>query len=283
MDCRDPLASLVAFHANGTLGAEDRERVEAHLGGCAECREEYELARAAREEMGSGSHELRDHVQAQLLAEYADRPQSLETETLEWVESHLAACEVCESVLPALRGTSSVRTDEEESAAGGGRLWRFLAGTILRPAPALAYLLLAMAGVYWFATSDRGSLDEPAGLLSPAVHLYGEIAMRGGDDEAPPVRLEPVDDAPFRLALHTDLDPEDLSSEAGPLRLLLRRGGDVLWSARVEPGSIPPDGVLEMTLQPGRLPRDVPLEVALLPVPGAEPPLFSQRIILPRR
>ena len=288
MDCPDPIATLLAFHANGTLSEEDGNRVEAHLAGCIECRALLGLARLARAGMSTGFDPAR-HVQAQLLAEFVETPEALGEETRAWVASHLQGCDVCASVVPVLRGLPAVARGETRDvgrssvAAPPARLWELLKATVLRPVPAMAYLAIAAIGVVWILRGGgTGPVEpDPAALLPAPIPVHGEIAMRGGETASSPLRIVAPPGAQVRLALRTDLDPEETSPSAPRLRLVLRRGGDVLWSATVDPGAIPADGVLEMTLQPARLPWEVPLELALeRDASGDQPPLFLKRIVL---
>ena len=288
MDCPDPIASQIAFYANGTLSEEERRKVEVHVAGCSECRAALGLAQLAREAMGSG-FDPGSHVQAQLLAEYVDGSPALGEETRAWITAHLEGCDVCASVVPVLRSIPGGAHDEavvakaSNAAAAASSLWELLKGTVLHPVPALAYLMLVAFGLVWVARTGGPATIErgPAALLPPPVAVHGEIGMRGAPAASPPQRLEAVRGDSLRLALHTDLDPEETSPGALPLRLVLRRGSDVLWSALVEPESIPADGVLEMTLEAARVPRNVPLEVVLQrDSGGGQMPLFLKRIIV---
>ncbi len=283
MSCPDPAAKLLAFLANGTLDETQRLQVEAHVAGCDECRRLLGLARAAREQMRDPEFDPEAHVQAQLLAEYVDRPEALEVEPRAWVASHLQACDVCASAVTTLRSMAAPpQTLKPERGSRG--LWSLLAGTILRPLPALAYLLVAAAGLTWIArTPGPAPLppQPPAGLLPAPVSIREEISMRGGGNAPEPVRVPVKPGGPVRLALQTDLDPEDTAPGAPPLHLALRRGETTLWSTAVAPDSIPPDGVLEVVLQPGALPLAVPLELTLTAgTGGGRTPLFARSIVL---
>jgi hypothetical protein len=286
MSCTDPAASLLVFHANGTLVAEERRRVEAHAEGCSECRALLGLATLARGEMADPGFDPVEHVQAQLLSEFVETPEALGEETRAWVASHLQLCDVCASVVPVLRGLDAetgARPMGEASPTALVRLWETLKATILRPIPALAYLAVALIGVVWILRGGGPGISEqgPAMLLPVPIVVHGEIAMRGVETAPPPMRIVATAGTPLRLALRTDLDPEETSPGAPRLRLVLRRGTDVLWSAAVDPGTIPADGALEMALQPERLPRDVPLELTLQrDATGEQPPLFLKRIVL---
>jgi len=289
MSCQSPVAPLLAFYANGTLSPEDRTTVETHLAGCDDCRALLGLARLARQPMAAG-FDPADHVQAQLLAEYVADPGSLEQEARAWVAAHLKDCEVCASVVPVLSGMPDPTRDERSEAGspaavpararGPAWLWGLLKATILHPIPAMTYLALVI-GLLWLSQSGSDLRDgAPAALLPPAVGVHGEIAMRGEEVASPPLRLEAPSGAPLHLALYTDLDPEVTGPGAPPLRLVLRHGGDVLWSMTVDHATIPADGVLEMMLRPDQLPRGVALVLSLERESGPESPLFRKRVLV---
>ncbi len=292
MSCRSPLSDLVAFLANGTLSGAEARDVESHIAGCDECRRLLEVARLAREAMAGGSFDPAAHVQAQLLAEYADGPGDIEEAPRAWVESHLSGCDVCASMVRVLREMPRPADDADADAGRepaipetrqGFRVWSFLGSTVLSPGPALAYLLVVMAGLIWFARTGAPdpTSPDPVELRAPGIPVQGDITMRGAGSEAPPLQVPAPWGLPVQLALRTDLDPEQRGSGAPRLRLTLRRGSELLWSAPVEPESIPPDGVMELTLHPDQLPASVPLELTLETDTGEDAaPLFARKIIL---
>ena len=285
MDCLDPVSSLLAFYANETLDREDRLRVEAHLSDCDECRALLDLARAARE-MGGGDFDPSGHVQAQLLAEYAGEPEALEAETRARVASHLQACEICASVVPVLRSMPGDGREKRLATSvrpAASRLRDLLNATLLRPVPAVAWLALALVVFIWIARGDGTGRIAPdkAVVLPAAIHVQGDVAMRGEEIASAPMRLEAIRGAPLLLALHTDLDPEETAPGSAPLRLVVRRRSEVLWSVTVTPESIPTNGILEMTLLSDRFPHEVPLELSLeRDAAGSQAPLFRKTILL---
>lgn len=284
-ECADPARVLLVFHANGKLDDEDRRRVESHLGGCDDCRELLELARGARGEAEGGDFYPLDHVQSQLLTEYVDRPESLDEETRSWVGSHLEGCDECRSVVPVLHqvpGASGERLSVERPVSMTSRLWDFLGNTILAPVPAMAWLVLVLAGLVWIAwTGGPAPLEENHVQILPAPSpVFGDLPVRSGRSAPEPLRLEISGDALLRLALHTDLDPEDTAPGAPGMRLALKRDDEVLWSAAVDPATIPPDGVLEVAMRSGSLPLRTPLQIVLLAEGSEQAPLFTRTIIV---
>jgi len=248
----DTIAPLLPWHANGTLGADERAAVVEHLAGCADCRALSAPAtafRALAERVPRGR--LLDHVQAQLLVEFVEAPETLGDEPRAWVAGHLAACDICGEAaeilrdmgaLPAavLEGASPGRAAAAESVRDGGprsalaRLWDRLSISVLRPLPALVYLvvaLLALPGLRrTFAPepppqtppvetpSDPGpAATAPPVVLSPPQRIRAAIEMRGGGQAAPgPALIRVAPGRPLLLEIDPDLDREDrIGSDAG--------------------------------------------------------------------
>ena len=101
---KDPIAPLIPWYVQGSLDPVDRRGVEDHLERCADCRALLETARAAREGVERvGAERMLEHVQAQLLAEFAERPDGLEPGVRRWVAAHVADCAACGGTLDAYR------------------------------------------------------------------------------------------------------------------------------------------------------------------------------------
>ena len=273
MDDHNHLASLIPWYAAGTLGEDERDKVEVHLETCAGCRDRLDHARGlAQVATGPlGADDLLDHPPASLLADYAERPAELDPESAAWVRSHVASCAPCEEVLPIVRqlaATAEASPAHEASpaaatAALGGpirRLWRSLGATVLRPAAALAYLLLLLLSypVYRQALApDHGPGPADPGpaveVLSPAIRVFGELSFRAGpgeESEEPPlvlpIRAEPS--SPLHLELHTELDPGLLERPGISLSLEILEGDEALWSQSIETTVLDPAGIMTVLL-----------------------------------
>jgi hypothetical protein len=288
-ECRDRIATQLAFYANGTLPEALRAEVEAHVTVCEECHRLLAVAHLSREQMGSIDSDA--HVQAQLLAEFADGTGEIAEEARARVASHLEECDVCAGAVKTLReiskgaseqGRRAVSRDPMKAGAGSASWLRtLLASTILQPVPALSYLVVAAAGLTWIAFHQGPRLipTEPADLLPAPIAVNEDVSLRGEGAGAPPLQVPSLPGAVVRLELHTDLDREERAPGAPMLLLMLRHGEEILWSSPVAPESIPPDGTLEVILRPDELPREVALELTLT-VDGGLAPLFSRSIML---
>jgi hypothetical protein len=137
-------------------------------------------------------------------------------------EHHLAGCPACAEETTRLEGgLARVEQAAVETLARGPGLWGVLAGTILRPTPALVYLL-ALLLVYPLLRLVGPATDERAApgaaVLGRPIRVLGEPLFRGSsaaDGSSEPVpHLEialPAGTArEVLLELHTGLLPDDL-------------------------------------------------------------------------
>jgi anti-sigma factor RsiW len=235
----DPVAELIPWYANGTLEEGERKLVEEHLAGCEACRDRLDDVRSFSRGMRSApASELRDHVDARLLTDYVERPGSLEPETVRFVEARLEACETCREAHARLVEVAQAldagraRVVEVERRPALERLWTFLASTVLRPAPALAYLLALalLVPVIWLARP--GAPPEGIAATPTRVAVEGDRATRAGapgGTAAAPLEIS-ASASTVLLELETELEPGDLE-RIQSLTIELRRGDVMLWSA----------------------------------------------------
>ncbi len=235
------VVAWLAWHAAGTLGDDERAEVERHVEECAECRE---LLEAARRNAGLAPlapvDAMLEHVDPLLLVQYVEEPDSLEPWTIELIEERLAACEDCRDALARLRELAPDAA-RSRAAAGSGitgllqRGWRMLGSTLLRPEPALVYLVLLLVVLPgWLMVREPAPGERGGAIFAPAavVRLEGESVVRDtGAERGPPVELRSsADEGPLLLELVTELRPEDRDT-FDALRIELVRDGDVIWSA----------------------------------------------------
>ena len=271
----DPVAPLIPWYANGTLDSASRRSVEQHLTTCASCRALLESARLqAAQSNVDAMAAMQRHVHPRLLTMYAEEPEAIEEETARWIEGKLDSCATCrEAYERMLEVGTRLALDSAEAAPPVAaqrdplaRIWGWLSSTLLRPAPALAYLLLLVLIVPWL-WRDEGRGSGTAPLRSPAVvPVEGERATRAaGVDPDAPLVLESSGDTVL-LELRTELTVEDLADPGLDYSVELERDGSRLWSERralVE--LVPREGsvIVPVVLDPGVLEAGVRYDVLL--------------------
>lgn len=296
----EALAGGLPFLVAGTLPDGDRAALEAHLTGCADCRDRLARIReladlVATDADGRALERAMEHVAPSLLVEYVEDRAALDAETVRWIQERLALCATCreahENLLQAeeaiaarearsreagARDATDRRRDAVEDAGRPRGLWAWLASTVLQPVPALAYLLIAVVGLslLWTGRSDRDA-GEAAGVAR-VVALAGERALRDEPDGGPPAPrvVDAGDDpgAPVVVELVTELTAADL--ERMDFELAVERDGRTLRAERVAREAFAlRDGkaVLPLALRPAALGLGVPLRIALRAVRPGDP------------
>ena len=238
MSEKHEIAQLIPWYANGSLEASERERVERHLAECDPCRD---LLRQAKEHLSLAAldrpPESMEHVQPRLLTQYVEDPESLELETVRWIEQKLETCDTCREAAAVLRevGEGLAETGPVQESPGLlDRAWQALASTVLRPEPAIAYLaaLLVLAPLVWmWRASGDGAAVDPFSTPS-TIGVPGERATRDepGALPPPPLEIAVTPGHAVLLELRTDLTSADLLDPGLAFDLELRRDGEVVWS-----------------------------------------------------
>jgi len=185
-------------------------------------------------------------------------------------EDHLAGCPSCAATVTEEGLGRLERIVAQEAVARRVRPWEFLAGTILRPVPALVYLVALLLSYPAYRVLAPSAEPAPAARTIPAVDLIGEIPFRGGPEDpagqiAEPVVIEaPRDpDAAVLLRVHTDLDEEDLADPGVRLEARLLDGSSVVWSESKRVSDLSGDGVLSLLVLPAKLPGDRPIALVI--------------------
>lgn len=233
MSDHDRIAALLPWYANGSLDADERAAVERHVEGCPSCSALLEQARGQSNFVRIARETRGDHIEPSLLTRFVEAPESLEPEARDRIEATLASCRTCREARDLLLDVGA-RLEQAESArdrAGSAvrpSLWDRLAATLLRPAPALAYLLALVILAPALLVSLRGK-NVPIGAPAAVVRTTGESALRDVDGdtiETAPLRLSA--DGPTLLILETGLAPTDLERLGFEIELV--RGERLLWS-----------------------------------------------------
>jgi len=216
MESHDRIVTLIPDYVVDALPAADCEAVRRHVEQCAACRELVQTAIELRETLPAGLERLLDHPHAALIDAFAAGEASgLEPSTADWVRSHVSSCDTCRETVDRLRAPQQQAAREPPKSRRPRHLGAWIAGVLLQPALAAAYLLL-LALALPFAV--RGLLPRPvpapvgAGvrLIAPPAMLFGQELFRGGESEAvAPVAVRLPDSGPLRLRLVAGLAPED--------------------------------------------------------------------------
>jgi Putative zinc-finger len=150
---------LLAEYADGTLTPEAETEVEAHLAGCARCREELALAREARDALGTLPEVPAPEGLTLNVRRRARRPAS--PRAGRWVAAAAAAALLLAGGVVVIRAV----VDGEEAAMPAG-------GSPQAPAPAAEGQGEAEGGAE--AADEAAQTDESSMLAAPAVPTYTE-------------------------------------------------------------------------------------------------------------
>ena len=250
-------------------------------------KEQDAIEEQIREILGRrGMRSVLAHVDPALLTEYAERPEELEPETRRWIEQKLEECETCREAHALLREVASSLEPKQERFRPLAWLRDRLGATVLRPAPALAYLVALMVLVPYLLVRER-SIDAPF-VTAPVLALRSEPTVRDeGGDASPPLEIASPqgDRGTVVLLLETDLVEADLREGRMKLALELRRGDEVLESREVGARDFEfrdGRGVLPLVLRTKTLQEASDLEVSVRALLPGDPldgqPLFRRHL-----
>jgi anti-sigma factor RsiW len=286
----ETLEALLPWYANGTLDQAGRRQVEGHLPRCASCRDLLEQARLFREESVADPGCIHaEHPQARLLTELVSAPGLLSVEVRSRLEAHLGGCDACRDAAQAYSTlTGSDPTEAPVRDEDGSGIWETLKRTIFGPLPALAYLLALLLVGWpalrsWVASEGPRQPAQVPTVLPGPIAIDGELLYRDPSAGAEPPAPQVIEALPagatlVRLALQTDVDPEDLDDPALRYELRVASGGVTIWTRTVGAESFTRLGVLSLLL-PADLLRDDGDELRLEVIyRSAENPLDGQTL-----
>jgi hypothetical protein len=265
------IAPLLPWYVNGTLehggpgdgpsGEGMRQRVAAHLAVCPACRALVDGPQAFRDmARDEAPARLLEHVSSRLIVDYVETPGALVAATISSVKEHLEGCGPCREAAAILRDMSTLPV--EALRAGGpetgrlesaphrpslvARIWDLLSRSILRPLPALAYLVVVL--LLLPAVGRRfipGPVLEPA-PAAPVTTAPGPGPERSAASVVPPpqrvdardsyrsvmapagggpaiLRVEPG--LPLLIEVDPDLDRGDLDAPGAAFDVSITIGG----------------------------------------------------------
>ncbi len=265
----DPIDAL-PWYLNDTLSAEEKKAVEERLATSPGYRAALEDLRRITASAKSAPARLDADVHPDLLLAYADDREALDPELRARVERGLERSQRSREALEILREVDAslatapspeVSLSREPFWAG---LWQTLRTTLLAPAPALAYLLVA-AVLIPFVLRDAPEGPELSPFALPQrVIVESERAVRGEEASAAPLAL-PAGTQALLLELRTDLIPQDLKQGLS-LELVLFAGDREITSSELTPADFAErDGKLTVSVPmfPQRLPLEEDLQIAI--------------------
>ena len=210
--------------------------MEEHLPACPSCREVLDFAAGFKRSLDA---QASAHPAAEALVRYGEDASRLALQERLFIESHLERCDECARELSTLREVEADLAREQGPADAAGarppargreslsRLrvwWDSLAGTLLRPAPAAAYLLAAVVlAVIVVRPAGQRFLIGPSSRTQADAPLVGGVTLlpnagggeRGGAAESAPAPLRVDRSAQTCLLLELpDLEP---STSGGPI------------------------------------------------------------------
>ena len=288
----DKAAAAIPWYAAGTLPDEQRAAVVSHLESCARCRALLAQAELQLTALDLGAL-LDGPVDASLLVQYAEEPDSLDPHTRLWIESKLDSEEISRDALARLREVDAAvpaNVVQIRPARPIG-LWERLSSTVLRPAPAFVYLAAAAVCGALLLNQQRDFSPQGSGgvlLVEP------ERTARGPNDppSAAPIEIEAglSANAAVVLQLMTDLGQDDISANEARYRLSLRSKDTLLWSSERRGAEFlwsPPHAVLGVAIVPAELSRGVLYDLELSAMKPGDPldgqVLFRRQLIVRKR
>jgi hypothetical protein len=227
----------------GHLSPDESERLRSHIETCPNCRREFEEYAwliagmvSAREEIQNG------HVSSGLLFQFVQKPRSLDSETMEFVNAHLDQCEHCRQDFFAIQELSDIdiagTNPAAETAPEQFSFWRSLFRRRLLPVHA-ALAVVVLAVIVWLNMSDKTSPFEIARAVTKSEALssgYSIVALSSsmttrGDDAlgtAAPEIDRTVKHEPIILNLEAvTFEDEDMTYSV----TITAADGNVVWQS----------------------------------------------------
>ncbi|GEM_PF-3606247 len=240
MSDRHLVEEKIAWYVNGTLDEAGRREVERALADSPKIAALLEQARLNLALAGLASpEEVLSPIHPRILVDYVEKPETMDPSLRAFVEAEVdkggptrECVERLYEVEAALRSAEKGREAIEETPTFFARIWSALAASVLRPVPALAYLLVLAAMVPLLLQGVREPTVAPAGLLERIVVDSDRSVRADGTAETELLAIAGSFAAGdvLLLELRTDLAPEDLERTDLSYRSEILRGGETLWS-----------------------------------------------------
>lgn len=266
---------LVPWLPTGTLSEEEKSRLERHLDACPDCSALMRFVSNLREGLLS---EAAAHPTPEEITDFADRNQSISVEARGRIEKHLESCSACRQEVEVLRQVGE--TDQTLESPGNSMpeesrlsnslssvlrmIWRRLAETVFRPAPALAYAAIATVALALLVSRSPDRTEIPEGSWVGGVVLVSDQSgtFRGTrETEEPAVLIESSRRQLLLLELTTLTSPPSVG-ESYSVTILRRETGSTVWTQHVLGETFAENYTLAVSLEKGELmPGDYTLKV----------------------
>jgi hypothetical protein len=204
VDCSDYKTQFVSL-IKGHLDPGESADLEKHLAECETCRGIYKETEWLINGLYAARGEIRDnHISSSLLFHFVRSPRSLDSETVDWVRTHLDRCGQCRQDAAFVKQQLGVGVEDDTSIkkTPGRRpgFWHYVFRRHLVPVYT-AVAVVAVVLILWIVSTDDGSLPTIAKVMSydeaqrsgyPVVTLAAHMTTRGENPAAilPPVITE---------------------------------------------------------------------------------------------
>jgi predicted anti-sigma-YlaC factor YlaD len=267
-DCEE-MRLLVAWRPTGTLTAQERLLVEAHVPQCPACAELLALAVQLHEAATAGQD---IHPEPETLVRFVEDPSTLGPELCARIEHHLAVCSACDEERRLLETVdqqaaqsspttealtpSPIRRSDPRNAVRNRlqRAWDGLAGSLLRPVPAALYLAatIAMALLVLAPRGQHGGSRLEGGtepMAGPVLLLYDTVGdLRSGDAPTRPVPVLARGRGNFLLLEFTDLGRPLVAGATYQLQIVPAGTEEPLWQTDLEGAALIENYALAVSL-----------------------------------
>jgi anti-sigma factor RsiW len=245
MDCEQAIERL-PWLLNGTLAADERRAVEAHVADCGRCAQDLAATRAAWKVFAQ-------HVPtADLVAYAADEPTAVGKET---IDRHLAGCPQCAAELEMARASRALSEHEEvallpsaaaQAAAGGRRraprLWR---------SSALAAGLVGIVAIGGWV-HDAGEVHALQARLETEHPGARQAALRGARPTAA-VGSSPIAAHPAVVSLEPDREETAVRGEKPAAEIVPADADYLVLTLRPSERDVAGDHAAELVDAAGRV------------------------------
>lgn len=254
---------LAVWYPIQSLTANEKRLVEAHTAECAAC---AGLLDFVQDFSGMLAETFSAHPEPDVLVQFAENRDAMDAVVREAVETHLESCSECRYEIGMLEAVDHGAEAADNSmarpegtthhffgtAGTEHRWWKMLFGTMLRPAAAAVYLVIAVVAVGLLLSRTEHSRDT-AGVLGGVSILSDETgAVRGAGLESR-ATIIPADSSTFLLLELTGFDAAPVAGDRYEVRITVHGATEPVLVKSVTGGTFSDNYTLCLFLQRGAL------------------------------